>query len=84
MSDYTPTEYDMCEAWKDSTSMLGVDASAAVFDRFINKIKADAWGEGQEAGWDDAQQQWSFTGMVGDFYKHSSTTTPYRIEGEAS
>lgn len=53
----------------------------AEFDRFIAKIKADAWDEGQEAGWNEAEECWAVEGMVGDFHKHSNVPNPYRIEG---
>ena len=46
----------------------------------IRKAQADAWDEGQDAGWEEAQDQWATEGMVGDRWKRADTPNPYRTE----
>ena len=48
MSDYTPTTYDMRTSWHRNSMSYGPVERAAEFDRFINKVKADALREAAE------------------------------------
>ena len=79
MSDYTPTEEEVREAFAEYT----VDESQhapwrceeirqerrAEFDRFIASVKAEAFEEGADAGWSDFPEE---------------SVNPYRIEKGAS
>jgi hypothetical protein len=54
MSEYTPTTAEvshryMLGAWEESGDTSGDDV--AQFDRWLASVKADAWDEGQDAGW---------------------------------
>ena len=44
----------------------------------LRRAQADAWDEGQDAGWEEAQDQWATEGMVGDRWKRADTPNPYR------
>ena len=46
----------------------------------LRRAQADAWDEGQDAGWEEAQDQWATEGMVGDRWKWADTPNPYREE----
>lgn len=81
MSDFTPTEQTLRSVWWkerwDQKGQLRFEGSDAEFDRFIARIKAEAWDEGWSAGYTDA---------VDD--EHPQATgrhepNPHRIEGEA-
>ena len=84
MSEYTPTRERLIAAYisdkkKALGSKLSVDDCAAEFDRFIASVKADAWDEGLQAGWEECQNPDPF---VNDWWD-SKTPNPHRIEGEA-
>ena len=44
----------------------------------LRRAQAEAWDEGQDAGWEEAQDQWATEGMVGDRWKRADTANPYR------
>ncbi|MGP9682044.1 hypothetical protein [Brachybacterium sp. AOP3-A1-3] len=75
-------------AWRDyrayATATLpilrGLAESLAALAPDVLKAQADAWGEGRESGWDEAQCTWQETGGVGDGWKHSTDPNPYRGE----
>lgn len=80
---YTPDEAELIGCYAGAMEeQAGENYATAKADaeRGIAKIKADAWDEGQEAGWNEAEECWAVEGMVGDFYKHSNVPNPYRIE----
>ena len=54
MSEYTPDESIVREFYVEAAYALGTDPSEGVreFDRFIARIKADAWDEGAAKGSD--------------------------------
>lgn len=83
MSDYTPNEAAVIAAYVDwaVVSDREVDTSEAAheFDRFIADVKADAWDEGLQAGWEECQNPGPF---VNDWWD-SKAPNPHRIEGEA-
>ena len=51
MSEYTPDESIVREFYVEAAYALGTDPSEGVreFERFIARIKAEAWDEGQSA-----------------------------------
>ena len=53
---------------------------AAAVLPILRRAQADAWDEGQDAGWEEAQDQWATEGMVGDRWKWADTPNPYREE----
>lgn len=52
----------------------------AEFDRFIADVRADAWDEGLQAGWEECQNPDPF---VNDWWD-SKAPNPHRIESGAS
>lgn len=84
MSDYMPGEAEFIDTYVSAMSggctPIEDPERAAEARRGIAKVKADAWDEGQEAGWNEAEEYWAVEGMVGDFHKHSNVPNPYRIE----
>lgn len=80
MSDYTPTveevrtDYVLAYADRDSSQLL----AGAAFDRFIAKVKVDAWDEGYETGCSSPYGTATPSGRPYD-----PEPNPYRIEGEA-
>lgn len=55
MDDYTPTTEEVREQyWAASGEPTRAAWSArAEFDRRLASVRADAWDEGNQAGWDD-------------------------------
>lgn len=83
---YVPDWTDIRDRYALHTSVhtgATVDEARRDAERGIAKIRAEAWDEGQEAGWGEAQEQWVISGMVGDLHKHSTTPNPHRAQ-EAS
>ena len=84
MSEYTPTRERLIAAYisdkkKALGSKLSVDDCVAEFERFIADVKADAWDEGLQAGWEECQDPDPF---VNDWWD-SKAPNPHRIEREA-
>lgn len=72
MSEYTPTEEEVRGVYEDRVPFSMVDPGGE-FDRFIARIKADAWEEGLGAGCD----RWMDSREFGD-----PPVNPYRQEDE--
>ena len=74
MSAYTADESIVREFYVEAAYALGTDPSEGVreFDRFIARIKAEAWDEGAQAGSADAR-------AVNPGYP-APTPNPYREE----
>lgn len=69
MSEYTPTTEQVRDRWPGSRWPWNDQAERhAEFDRWLRGVLADAWDEGAEAGYDDAE--------AGREEKHN----PYREE----
>ena len=47
-------------------------------EEWARNERADAWDEGAEAGWNEAEDCCAIDGMVGDFHKHSAAPNPHR------
>lgn len=75
MSNYTPDEEQVREQYtREQPPQVGTVAEKhAEFDRFIAKVKADAWDEGLDEGRD----RWMDSREFGD-----PPVNPYRQEGE--
>lgn len=82
MSDYVPDEYTAKQMYVLQRQSMHNHISpdyGAEFDRFIAKVKADAWDEGLQVGWEECQNPGPF---VNDWWD-SKAPNPHRIEGEA-
>lgn len=83
MSDYTPSMGGMREAYHRwatvNDNVVAPSELDAEFDRFIAKVKSDAWGEGLQAGWEECQNPGPF---VNDWWD-SKLPNPYRIESDS-
>lgn len=74
---YTPDETELADCYADNMAEAAgedYDTAKADAERGIVKIKADAWDEGAETAYADAQ------GAL----RGEAPTNPYRIEGEAN
>lgn len=83
MSDdkYVPDHEMVRECWIDWSAGRGIGRKTAheEFERFIADVKADAWDEGLQAGWEECQDPDPF---VNDWWD-SKAPNPHRIEREA-
>lgn len=85
MSDYTPTLAQVRDFWASDGNLQPAAKSyeygegCAEFYRFIADVRADAWDEGLQAGWEECQNPDPF---VNDWWD-SKAPNPHRIEGEA-
>lgn len=79
MSDHTPDFHEVRDAYISWPPATFTEKRAAAFDRFIADVKADAWDEGLQAGWEECQNPDPF---VNDWWD-SKTPNPHRVEGEA-
>lgn len=84
MREYTPTMAQVRQFWASDGALqpaaksYDFEESAAEFDRFIADVKADAWDEGLQVGWEECQSPGPF---VNDWWD-SEAPNPYRIERE--
>ena len=53
--------------------------TALVVAEELRAAQEAAWNLGQCAGWDEAQEQWYRTGLVGDGWKDATSANPYRV-----
>ena len=69
------------ECWIDWSANRGIGRKTAheEFERFISDVKADAWDDGLQAGWEECQNPGPF---VNDWWD-SEAPNPHRIEREA-
>lgn len=79
MSEFTPTLSHFRAVYGEMCADWCRDGSLAEFDRVIADVKADAWDEGLQAGWEECQNPDPF---VNDWWD-SKAPNPHRIEGEA-
>ena len=82
MSDYVPDEYTAKQMYVLERQSMHNHISpdyGAEFDRFIADVRADAWDEGLQAGWEECQNPDPF---VNDWWD-SKAPNPHRVEGEA-
>lgn len=79
MNDFAPTLRHFRDVYGAMCSEWCRDNSLAEFDRFIADVKADAWDEGLQAGWEECQSPGPF---VNDWWD-SEVPNPYRAEREA-
>lgn len=78
-NEYTPDIDLMRSYWIDVNSFEDdPDEAGKEFDRAIAKIKADAWEEGHQAGWEERENPGPF---VNDYWD-SKLPNPYK-EGQA-
>lgn len=87
MSDYTPDETEVATVWQaqygDGDAGVGKTLrreGEESWVRFIADVKADAWDEGLQAGWEECQNPDPF---VNDWWD-SKAPNPHRIESGAS
>ncbi|MGO1755866.1 MAG: hypothetical protein ACTHZ6_16155 [Brevibacterium aurantiacum] len=84
MGDYTPNYGSAREMYAYGADSFHGTVSRpenrAEFDRFINKVRAEAWDEGLQAGWEECQNPDPF---VNDWWD-SKAPNPHRIESGAS
>ena len=81
-NNYTPDEYAVKQMYVLQRQSMHNHISpdyGAEFDWFIAKVKADAWDEGLQAGWEECQNPGPF---VNDWWD-SKAPNPHRIEREA-
>lgn len=81
MSEYTPTTADARGkyATHQGARYRGqkyLDRRRAEFDRWLEQVKAEAWDEGNEAGWTEANAHHENA----DTYPKLTITNPYRQE----
>ena len=55
------------------------DAVLLVVAEELRAAQEAAWNLGQCAGWDEAQERWYRTGLVGDGWKDATSANPYRV-----
>lgn len=79
MSEFTPALSHFRVVYGAMCADWCRDGSLAEFDRVIADVKADAWDEGLQAGWEECQNPDPF---VNDWWD-SKAPNPHRIEGEA-
>ena len=86
MSDYTPTtddvedawcsRYDGEHAWASGEERRGYEAE---FYRWMEQVKAEAWQEGHDAGWEDRHED-ALIGWMASGPHESDAHNPYRKE----
>ncbi|MCG7309713.1 MULTISPECIES: hypothetical protein [Brachybacterium] len=66
---------------------IGIDAAGEVADAVLAVVqpatreeKAEAWNEGHEIGWLNADERWRCDGSIPAYYKAETTPNPYRDE----
>ena len=74
------TVVEVCDTHPEVFNDAPTDEVAAAVLPILRRAQAEAWDEGQDAGWEEAQDQWATEGMVGDRWKRADTPNPYREE----
>lgn len=71
---YTPTTEQVRKHWEN----VGFAGTGEEFDRWLNQIRAEAWEEGFQAGWEEHENPGAF---VNDYWD-AKTLNPYKENHE--
>ena len=82
MSDWTLTTKQVREDFATRMDHHLDESRREAFDRWLEQVKAEAWQEGHDAGWEDRHAD-ALIGWMASGPHESDAHNPYRQETEA-